>query len=388
MSRDWIQRAAEVVLVLALAGSGIFQVHAASAGALQGGPPVHDVLVAAITLPLLARRTHPTAVFCCIVAATWIQFELGGDLGQPFIAVLVGLYSLGAHARVPATFVGPAAVLGTILLVDVPRLRDGALWDDVVPAWFVLVGTWAFGRWMGHRRRESHLLAERAETAERDAEVQTREAVAAERSRIARELHDLVAHSLGVMVIQSQGAQRTLATDSKRTQEALENIEVAGRDGLSEMRRLLELLTDPDAPPDAAPQPSLDALPDLVGRVRSAGLDVELTVDGERRDLPAGVELTAYRVVQEGLTNALKHAAGAPVQVRLVYGRDSLEVDVLDDGPDDAAAVTLDPDGHHGRGLVGMRERLALYGGTLSAGPRPGGGYVVSALIPAGRATA
>ena len=382
MSRARVLRATEVALVLALAGSAVVQVHAVPAAERQGGPAVHDVLVLAAILPLLVRRTFAVAVFCCVAAASVVQFELGGGLGQQYFAILVALYSVGAHARVPATFVAPAFVLAQVL-VDIPRLRDGVPWDEVVPAWFMLGGAWALGRWMRHRRDEGTLLSARAEAAERDAEAQARQAVSEERARIARELHDLVAHSMGVIVIQSQGAQRTLGDDPERTRRALESIEVAGRDGLSEMRRLLELLTDPAAPPDVAPQPSLDGVRELVDRIRDAGVDVRLTVEGVRRDLPAGVELAAYRVVQEGLTNALKHAGGAAVEVRLVYRPDNVEVAVLDQGP--PSGPPPEPEHHHqGRGLVGMRERVALYGGTLKTGPRPGGGYAVSALIPAG----
>lgn len=381
MSRVPILRSAEVALVLALAGSAVVQVHAAPAAELQGGRALHDALVLAAILPLLVRRGFAVAVFCCTATASVVQFELGGGLGQQYFAILVALYSVGAHARVPATYVAPAAVLAQVL-VDIPRLREGVPWDEVVPAWFMLGGAWALGRWMRHRRDEGTLLSERAEKAERDAEVQARHAVAVERARIARELHDLVAHSMGVIVIQSQGAQRTLADDPERTRRALESIEAAGREGLSEMRRLLELLTDPAIPQDVAPQPSLDGVGELVDRMRDAGIAVDLRVEGARRDLPAGVELAAYRVVQEGLTNALKHARGAAVEVRLVYGPDNVEVAVLDQGPSGAPAHEHGQ--HQGRGLVGMRERVALYGGTLETGPRPGGGYAVSALIPAG----
>lgn len=380
MSRDRILRALEVLVVLALAASGVLQVHSGDVTTLEGGTAVHDVLVLGMTLPLLARRRNAAAVFCVVVAAAWVQYELGGGLGQPFFAVLIALYSVGAYAGWPATLVAPAAVLAQAVLVDVPRLRDGAPWDEVVPAWFLLAGVWGLGRWVRHRREEGAELTARAEVAQREAEAQARVAVAEERSRIARELHDLVAHNMGVIVVQAQGAQRALRQDPERTRQALEDIESAGRSGLAEMRRLVGLLTSPDDPTSGEPQPSLARLDDLLDRVRSTGTRIDLDVRGDVRSLPPGVELTAYRVVQEGLTNALKHAPGASVQVRLDYGRDCLEVGVSDDGG--GKAPNRDKDGGHG--MVGMRERVALYGGELVAGPRAEGGFAVAARLPVG----
>jgi signal transduction histidine kinase len=258
-------------------------------------------------------------------------------------------------------------------------LRDGEPWDEVVPAWFVLVGVWVLGRWIRHRRLDAAALAQRADAAERESERRSREAVVEERARIARELHDLVAHSMGVIVLQAQGAQRTLDHDPARTRAALEDIEGTGRNGLAEMRRLLGLLTGPTEAAPAEPQPSLGQLGDLMDRVRAAGTPVTLDVRGEVRDLPPGVELTAYRVVQESLTNALKHAPGAPVHVRVDYGGDSVQVSVTDDGARVPEAAESG-----GRGMVGMRERVALYDGELVAGPRAEGGFAVSARLPAG----
>ena len=377
MSRARIRLVAEVTLAVALAGSGILQVHGMEAGALEGGPAVQDVLVLGCVLPLLARRRHAAAVFCCVVASSWVQFELGGGLGQPFFAVLVALYAVGAEAPLPASLLGPAAVLATVVLIDVPRLRDGAPPDEVVPAWFVLGGVWGFGRWMRHRHRDAALLVARAEAAERGARERAEQAVGEERARIARELHDLVAHSMGVIVIQAQGAQRVLDSDTDRSRAALRTIESAGRDGLSEMRRLLGLLTDPAQAATVAPQPSLHTLPELVERVRSSGLRVDLAIEGDVRDLAPGVELTAYRVVQEALTNVLKHAPGAEVDVRLCYERDRLHVTVHDGG----SSAPLPVPERGGHGLVAMRERVTLYGGTLVTGP-DGDGYTVSAHLP------
>ncbi|MEJ7689924.1 MAG: sensor histidine kinase [Nocardioidaceae bacterium] len=283
----------------------------------------------------------------------------------------------------PLASVGPAAVLVQIALVDVPRLREGEPVDDVVPAWFVLLGIWGLGRWVRHRASESAVLTERAEAAVRDRSEQTARAVAEERARIARELHDLVAHSMGVIVIQAQGAQRALDTAPEQARAALGSIESTGRTGLEEMRRLLGLLTaapGPEAGGSSHPQPTLAEVPDLVSRVRDAGLPVDLQVEGDVRTLSPGIELTGFRVVQEAVTNAYKHAGLVPVDVRLRYGPTSLEIDVTDDGRHPASQqISRDRGGH---GLVGMRERVRLYGGTLDTGQRPGGGFAVHARIP------
>ena len=320
---DWL-------LVGALAISAVWQVWVASESTYEGGRPVHLVLAAAATTPLLVRRRHAVAVFVTVFGASWVQFELGGGLGQPFIATVVALYAVGAHAELPQTLVGPAAAGLLVLLVDIPRLVEGAPWDEVVPAWFILFGVWGFGRWMRHRSRESGALAERAEAAERDSRDRAARAVAEERARIARELHDLVAHSMGVIVIQAQGAQRALDASPEQARAALSSIENAGRTGLTEMRRLLGLLTESGEVAGTTPQPTLDEIPDLVAGVRTAGVPVDLRVEGEVRTLSPGLELTGYRVVQEAMTNILKHAGRTTVDVRLRYEPGCLDIEVVD----------------------------------------------------------
>lgn len=371
----------DVVVVAALALTALVQVWQTPAGQWEGGRAVHSVLVAAFTLPLLVRRRFAAAVFVVVTAAGWVQLELGGGLGQPFFAVVVGLYSVGAHAPAPQTFLGPAAIAVQVVLVDVPRLRDGDPVDEVVPTWFILVGIWAFGRWMRRRGRESLDLTQRAEAAERDLQEQAARAVSEERARIARELHDLVAHSMGVIVIQAQGGQRAIGTAPEQARAALASIEAAGRTGMAEMRRLLGLLTTTGEDAATAPQPTLGDVTDLVAGVREAGLHVDLTVAGTVRDLQPGVELTGYRVVQEAMTNVLKHAGTSSVEVRIDYQPDCLDIQVHDRGPDSSEVVV--PAGRAGHGLVGMRERVGLFGGTVRAGPQPDGkGFVVHARLP------
>lgn len=371
----------DVVVVLTLAVTAVAQLWASPPAGLVGGAGVHMVLAAAFSLPLLFRRRFAVAVFVTVAASAWLQFELGGGLGQPFFAVIIALYAVGAHGSRPFTFVGPAAVVLQVLLADIPRLRDGAPWDEVVPAWFILLFVWGFGRWMRHRARAAVALAERAEAAERDRHEQAARAVTEERARIARELHDLVAHSIGVIVIQAQGAQRALDTSPDQAREALSSIETAGRSGMAEMRRLLGLLTDGGAGAGTLPQPTLNEIPDLVARLRATGVPVDLRVEGIVRALPAGIELTGYRMVQEATTNVLKHAGRVPVDVRLQYEPDWLDIEVIDQGPTDSMQPVNGHDsGSHG--LVAMRERVSLYGGTLDTGPTTGGGFSVHARIP------
>lgn len=371
---------ADLVVVLVLALSALAQVWISPAGDLQGGRGVHSLLVAGCTLPLMVRRRFAVAVFAIVIAAAWLQLQLGGGLGQPFFAVILALYSVGAHASWPVTLVGPGAVVLTAAFLDGPRLRDGEPWDQVVPAWFILLGVWGFGRWMRRRALESDALNARAEAAERDKEEQATRAVADERARIARELHDLVAHSMGVIVIQAQGAQRAIDTAPEQARAALSSIETAGRTGLAEMRRLLGLLSAEPGDAGTTPQPTLEQLPDLIARVREAGLTVGLKVEGAIRVLPAGVELTGYRVVQEAMTNVLKHVGAALVDVQLRYEPDCLDIEVRDAGCANSNRAGGAEGGGHG--LIGMQERVSLYGGTLRAGPRPEGGFAVHARIP------
>jgi len=370
----------DLVVVATLAVTAVVQLWASTPAGLVAGPMVHTVLAASCTLPLLLRRRYAVAVFVTVVVAAWVQFELGGGLGQPFFAVVIALYAVGAHASHPLTYVGPAAVVLQVLLVDLPRLWDGAAWDEVVPAWFILLGLWGFGRWMRHRTRVTEALKERAEAVEHDRQEQAAKAVAEERARIARELHDLVAHSMGVIVIQAQGAQRAIDTSPEQARDALASIETTGRSGLAEMRRLLDLLTDgTDA--STAPQPTLHGITDLVAQLRAAGMKVNLRVEGNVQALPAGIELTGYRLVQEALTNALKHAGQVPAEVRLRYEANWLDIEVTDAGREGRVQPREAHDSGS-RGLVGMRERVSLYGGVLHTGFRPGGGFAVNARLP------
>jgi signal transduction histidine kinase len=231
------------------------------------------------------------------------------------------------------------------------------------------------------RTRHAAELHEAAALAADQREREARQAVADERRRIAREMHDVVAHSISIMVVQAGGARRILAADPDRAERAAGRIRHAGSEALAEMDILLGVL---ESAPERERATTLDALDDLVARTREAGLPVTLRARGTRRPLPAGAEQAVYRVVQEALTNAIKHAGGATTRVELTWGEDALELRVSDDG-DGGAGPELAGGGH---GLVGMRERIRLHGGELEAGPRPGGGFEVVARLPVERETA
>ena len=361
-----------VVVVLVVTG----QVQAWSTDHASG-PAVHSVLVGAATVPLLVRRRHPLPVLAVVVVAAWLQYRLGAGLAQPFFGVAAATYSVGSWAARRPALVGLATTMTCVLVIDLPRLRDGEPWDDVLPAWALMAAVWAFGRWVRSRRGELDRLAEETTSLRETRAQESRAAVAAERARIARELHDLVAHSMGIIVIQSQAAQRVLPHDPAAADEALRAIERSGRQGMAEMRRLLGVLVGGEGEVPHSPQPGVRDLDALVEQVRAAGLDVCVHVDGDPRQLPPGIDLSTYRIVQEALTNVLRHAVATTATLRLRYAPDEVSVEVVDDG---TAATPGDARG--GRGLVGMRERVTVFGGRLDTGPLPGGGWRVLATLP------
>jgi signal transduction histidine kinase len=257
------------------------------------------------------------------------------------------------------------------LIARVPDLNGPATATLLFTAAAILVDN------VGSRLRSQRALTEQTE---RTQDEQAQRAILEERARIARELHDVVAHSVSVMVVQSQAAQRVLEDDLDATRDVLRSIETTGRQALTELRRLLGLLREFDGGPALEPQPSLQYLDELLAQIRDAGLAVDLKVEGTPTALPQGVDLSAYRIVQEGLTNTLKHAGADTVSVLVRYAPTELQIEISDDGRSDPQPGA-NGDGH---GLVGMRERLALYGGELRAGRGDNGGYVVRARLPLG----
>jgi signal transduction histidine kinase len=235
---------------------------------------------------------------------------------------------------------------------------------------------WSVGRMVYHRRQREVALEERADMLEREQEQRARAAVAEERTRIARELHDVVAHAISVVVVQARGGRRMLDTEPGEARGAFDTIERTSTQALAEMRRLLGLLRSDDEQLALAPQPSLARLDALADQVRLSGLPVEIERVGDPVELPPGVDLSAYRIVQEALTNALKHAGPARVRVVVRFGVDDLELEILDDGPGGANGRGT------GHGLIGIHERVAVVGGEVQTGPRVGGGFVVRARLP------
>jgi signal transduction histidine kinase len=334
--------------------------------------------VIAFTTPLLTRRRYPigalVAVGVAIATGSFLDARL---LTHPFISFLFGLAICVLFGMRPTRLQsvgGLAFTIGVagIVTANDPRGKAGDFVWDVIT--FSIA--WIIGFAVGGKFREVDEAREREERAEREREERARLAVADERARIARELHDVVGHSVSVMTVQASAVRRTLDADQGQEREALLVVEQTGREALAEMRRVVGVLRRPEEAPALAPQPSLEHLDRLVESAREAGLPVELHVEGEPVQLAAGLDLTAYRLVQEGLTNALKHARAQQAEVVVRYAGGHVEVTVSDDGPGGGDG---DKGGH---GLVGMRERISVYGGELEAGPRPEGGYRLSARLP------
>jgi signal transduction histidine kinase len=316
------------------------------------------------------RRRFPTLVGIVVPLLYAIELGFWGD--PQIIVASVGyfcaLYALAVWTSPRRFALGIAFLVAGFFIASYgPK---GSIGNTALFTVVALVVILLVRRVLGDRER-------RAQLAERERDVAAREAVVEERARIARELHDAIAHNVSMMVVQAGAERRVLDAKSGSTEEVLETIERIGRGALTEMRRLVGMLRSDDGEP-LAPQPGLADLPVLVSQVSSAGLPVELHVEGERRDLPVGIELSAYRIVQEALTNALKHAGEARASVLVRYGADSLELEIVDDGTGDTPASVA----RGGHGLVGMRERVALYGGRLDAGRSQSGGFAVRVLLP------
>ncbi|WP_130335117.1 sensor histidine kinase [Micromonospora kangleipakensis] len=332
--------------------------------------------------PVALRRVAPWPAVGAAVATLGVPALLGHAPTTQGVTFVVLTYTMAAHRPLRAATLAAVLLWVPVALVVTVAPLDGVL--DVGPAYLLLNNlltasvAYAVGRAVQARRQSTQALRERARVAEANQRSLAERAVADERRRIARELHDVVAHHVSVMGVLATGARRVLRRDPDTADEAIATIEETSRATLREMRRLLDVLrTDAEPAADLAPQPGLAGIEALVEQVREAGLPVTVRVDGRPGPMEEGVALTVYRIVQEALTNALKHAGAATALVRLTFADGSLAVEVTDTGRGPGPA----PD-RIGHGLVGMRERVALYGGVLRTGPRPGGGFRVYARIP------
>ncbi|MFI9801392.1 sensor histidine kinase [Streptomyces sp. NPDC052302] len=347
--------------------------------AVPSPDPGELVLAALTALPLIARRRCPLAASWAVLGATLVFGQRSGATDATvytFLSCVVAAYSAAVHSprRVPAL---AGVVLGAALMAVFHEEYFPYFTQSFVP-FLVLLG-------VGLGANAIHTWQQRVRDLQEHQETATRLAVERERARIARELHDVVTHNVSVMVIQAGAARKVMDAAPHRAREALLAVEAGGRTAMAELRHVMGLLTmdgdagaDPATDTGLAPQPGLAQLDVLVDRVRATGVPVELTVTGAPEPLAAGPGLAVYRVVQEALTNVVKHAPGARVTVSVAHTPEAVHVEVSDTGG--TAAAPTGPGG--GRGLLGLRERLAVYGGTLEAGPRPAGGFRVRAVLP------
>jgi len=380
MTRWWrrLQRAAPRTVDRWIAGAVLL---VGEIEALAQGDWDHPLMLVAIAFGysmLAFRRTRPVLAGATMFASWMFTNAFLAqlhDLQVPLIAVLTMSYAMGAYTSggeaLAAPFVILAGMLGVIVSFD-----NQVFTDYVFPTAFALIA-WLAGRGIRTRARITEELHEAAVRAQEEHERDAAQAAAEERRRIAREMHDVVAHSVSVMVVQAGGARRILERDPRRAVEAAAHIEDVGRAALTEMRRLLGVLHHGEEEAGRAPQPTLRELDALVARSRAAGLPVTLEVTGDPQPLPAGKDLAAYRVVQEALTNAIKHAGAAPTSVTVRWESSCLELAIVDRGGN-----AMNGSNGSGHGLVGMEERMRLYDGSLRAGPVAGGGFEVVARLP------
>jgi len=338
-------------------------------------------LIILMTVPLVLRRVYPTPVFFVILAAWVVERALNYPETLAWTGLVIAFYTIGAElSRRSSLRIGGITALfilgGTGMGVATLETISGV---SLVTTMIITVTPLLVGREIREQRRRVDDMRERVERAERDREEKAYRAVADERTRIARELHDVVAHQMTVMTLQADGARRIADGSDPRVVQALETISDAGHSALTEMRRMVGLLRTPEEASETEPLPRLAEVEQLVEKVKAAGVPVDLEVEGDVRRLTDGTELSAYRIVQESLTNSVRH--GGPdvtATVAIEYKEDHLDLHILDDGRG-ASAESGDEVGH---GIVGMRERITVLGGEFSAGPRTGGGYEVHAIIP------
>ena len=344
-----------------------------------GGPRTAAAyaLVVAHNLPIAVRRRFPLPVLAWALVTGLAFASLGLNLVPLGLSILIYVYSVASLCPRRVSLAGLAATEAMIILIFLARPKALGDWSSLLGDCLAVAAAWLLGD--GTRRRQEAVAAarERAAELERAREELARRAVVEERLRIARELHDVVAHSMSIIAVQSGVGAHVLDSQPEEARKALAAVEATSRQALTEMRRLLGVLRQEAEPSGSlTPSPGLAEVDALAADVARAGARVEVRIEGTRPELPLGLDLSAYRIVQEALTNVVRHAGPATARVRIRYAPDTVDIEVVDDG---RGAGTERGDGH---GIVGMRERAALYGGSLDAGPLPGGGFRVAVRLP------
>ena len=341
----------------------------------MGPRPFAAVMGILLTLPLFWRRRAPLACLVASMAVLLVWTLIAAPQGSlvPLLMILALVFSLAVHASIRQAAAG-LAVSAAVLAVEVASTTNS--FGDYLFVGAFLAGSWLAGRAVRARQQRADELFDRAVRLEVESEEKAREAAARERARIARELHDVISHSVSVMVVQAGAAEQVFDSDPDQARSSLRSIQETGRQARHELRRLLGLMRADGEGATLAPQPGLAQLQTLAEQLRQSGLEVDLDMRFESSTLSPGLELSAYRIVQEALTNTLKHGGPGRARVVVRHDRDALEVEVLDKGRAHAGS------GDGGFGLIGMRERIALYGGELEHGRRNGGGYRLRARFP------
>jgi signal transduction histidine kinase len=353
-------------------------------GPISGPKPLLVLVGLAVTVPIAIRRRWPliamSVVMADATAAAYTNTRQFGftNLGlfEPFVALVLMVYSTAANTSGRRSWIGASIIVAGQLVGGLPTMATGHFFSQF-GSWVFYAVAWFVGKTIQSRNALSERLATRAETLEQTRDAEVEQAVSHERSRMARELHDVVSHSVSLMTLQAGAARQALDVHPQRARQQLLGIESTGREAMVELRRLLGLLRDAPDGPALEPQPSLRHLDLLVDSMKEAGLPVLLSADEIPSSMPRGVDLTAYRIVQEGLTNVLKHSNPTCVKVNVRVSEQAVEVEVEDDG-----SLRPGPLDGHGHGLIGMRERVAIYGGELDAGPAPVQGFRLNARIP------
>jgi signal transduction histidine kinase len=389
--RPWIPWLVDATIALGLSAVSLITL-ASGATDAGGSDPLSVTLLLLETLPLLVRRRWPIPVLAVTLAATVLHALLiEGQVVNESLGALVALFTVAERYDRRVAVTAALVVAGSFAAVIVYRAGAQIAIAGFIQTMLAAVVVLALGDWARTRRKYAAAIEENARFQDADREERSRRAVEDERERIARELHDIVTHHVSVIVIQAGAGLTALDRRPEQARSALEAIDRTSREALTDMRRMLGMLGDAPEPPTTgrdgsnAPMPRLERLGELIEEVRAAGLPVELSLEGVPRPLDAGVELSAYRIVQEALTNALKHARGSKAKVRLAYGSRAIEIEVSDQGGTGRRDLGETMAG--GRGLIGMRERVALYGGDFDAGATSTG-FRVHARLPIDPATA